>query len=121
MTDQDVHSNLYSFFLKVLFNTLYLPIDIWDTSYTTFLSPLQSTAPLYNLDNLYNSVALFWGDMDWLADPKDVEGLIPKIKNLVVNKQIQAWDHFDFIWGMDAPTVCYQDIIKIIRQKENWD
>ena len=59
-------------------------------------------------------MALFTGSQDWLANPRDVEGLLPKLKKtgkLVFLKNIDSYDHFDFIWGMDAPSVVYKDIL----------
>jgi len=64
-------------------------------------------------------VALFTGSKDWLADPRDVAGLIPLLNstgNLIYHKNIDYYDHLDFIWGMDAATQVYPDIIKLAEK-----
>nr|XP_002739797.1 PREDICTED: lysosomal acid lipase/cholesteryl ester hydrolase-like [Saccoglossus kowalevskii] len=79
----------------------------------------QSTAPLYYPENLTTPTALYWGGQDWLADPKDVQSLIPKIKNVLIsNDEIVEFDHLDFIWGMDAPERVYHNILNTIQKQE---
>lgn len=60
-------------------------------------------------------VALYWAQNDWLADPDDVRLLLPQLSNKMYDKYIENWDHLDFIWGLDAPKVVYNDIIKHIQ------
>lgn len=61
--------------------------------------------------------ALYTGGEDWLADTRDVDGLLPKIKEvLFYHKNVTYYDHLDFIWGLDASTVVYEDIIFHIRK-----
>lgn len=60
-------------------------------------------------------VALFTATNDWLADPEDVKGLKPKLKNIVFSKNIEVWNHMDFVWGEDAHSVIYADIIKLLQ------
>lgn len=60
-------------------------------------------------------MALFTGGNDWLADPKDVETLLPNLKNIRSHKNIPEWEHLDFIWALNAPTQCYNDIINMIK------
>ena len=64
-------------------------------------------------------VALFTGSDDWLADPKDVAGLIPKLPNIACHTNIDYYDHLDFIWGIDAHKVVYQDIIHLFWKYNN--
>lgn len=64
-------------------------------------------------------MALFMGGKDWLADPEDVAWLLPKLQStgkLIHHKNIPYYDHLDFIWGMDAATVVYPDILQIARK-----
>ena len=61
-------------------------------------------------------VAVFAGGQDWLATPRDVAGLIPKINStgkVFYFKNIDKYNHLDFIWGLDAATVIYRDIVDI--------
>lgn len=60
-------------------------------------------------------VALYWAQNDWLADPTDVKALLPLLPNKLYNNYIENWDHLDFIWGMDAAKIVYDDIIRNIR------
>lgn len=78
----------------------------------------QSTPPLYDVSRMETPVALFWGSQDSLADPADVRLLIPKLRNVVFNKEFPGWMHLDFIWAMGAPTACYSDILRMMSEKE---
>ena len=60
-------------------------------------------------------VALYWAQNDLLADPTDVKALLPLLPNKLYNNYIKNWDHLDFIWGMDAAKIVYDDIIRNIR------
>ncbi|XP_048776607.2 lysosomal acid lipase/cholesteryl ester hydrolase-like isoform X2 [Ostrea edulis] len=75
----------------------------------------QTTPPLYDVTKMETPVALFTGGNDWLADPKDVETLLPNLKNIRSHKNIPEWEHLDFIWALNAPTQCYNDIINMIK------
>lgn len=75
----------------------------------------QSTPPAYNVSAMTVPVALYWSQKDWLADPTDVRALLPQLPSKLYDKYITNWDHLDFIWGMDAATVVYYDIIKNMK------
>ena len=78
--------------------------------------PHSPTLPPYNVTELTVKTALFTGGQDWLADPTDVANLIPKIKDVVFyHKNISYYDHLDFIWGLDASTQVYSEIITQIN------
>ncbi|XP_073257563.1 lysosomal acid lipase/cholesteryl ester hydrolase-like isoform X1 [Porites lutea] len=74
----------------------------------------QPTPPQYNASDMTVPVALYWAQNDWLADPTDVKALLPLLPNKLYNKPIENWDHLDFIWGMDAAKIVYDDIIRNI-------
>ncbi|KAK3596368.1 hypothetical protein CHS0354_036920 [Potamilus streckersoni] len=76
----------------------------------------QTVPPLYDVRKIETPIALFTGPEDWLSDPTDVNKLRPILKNVIFDKNIPGWNHFDFIWGMNAPQVCYMDIIHLIRR-----
>lgn len=73
---------------------------------------------MYDVTKMETPVALFSGGHDWLADPGDVQTLIPQLKNIRFNKYLTVWEHLDFIWALDAPSQCYNDIIKMIKSDE---
>lgn len=75
----------------------------------------QPTPPRYNASDMTVPVALYWAQNDWLADPTDVKALLPLLPNKLYNNYIKNWDHLDFIWGMDAAKIVYDDIIRNIR------
>ncbi|XP_002165026.2 gastric triacylglycerol lipase isoform X1 [Hydra vulgaris] len=75
----------------------------------------QKTAPLYYVDKVKVPVALFTGSNDWLADPTDINNhLIPFLPNIVFKKNIDAWNHLDFVWGINANKMIYNDIINLM-------
>lgn len=81
-----------------------------------FCGGYQSPPPAYNVSDISVPMALFSGSKDWLADPKDVAELLPKLNKtgkLMFYKNLDSYDHFDFIWGMDAPNAVYKDILRM--------
>ena len=77
----------------------------------------QPYPPPYNVSELTVQTALFTGGQDWLADPTDVADLLPKIKDVVFyHKNITYYEHLDFIWGLDAATEVYDEIVSLIKK-----
>lgn len=77
------------------------------------------TPPQYNASAFDVPVALYWGGNDWLADPQDVQTLMKLLPKQMPDKYLAAWQHLDFIWGLDAAPLVYDDIIKRILTMEN--
>ncbi|MFH4974800.1 hypothetical protein AB6A40_001509 [Gnathostoma spinigerum] len=79
----------------------------------------QPIPPPYNLSRVNAPVYLYWSAQDWLADKRDVEesliAVIPK-EFIIENNELVHFNHFDFIWGMNAPEKIYRPIIKIIEE-----
>lgn len=75
----------------------------------------QTTPPVYDPSKFTVPVAMFSGTHDWLVAPSDVTKLLNVTRNVVNSKVISAWEHLDFIWAMDAPKLCYNDIIKLFK------
>lgn len=61
-------------------------------------------------------VALFTATNDWLADPTDVKVLKANLQNIIYEKNIDAWNHLDFVWGEDANKVLYEDVLTILAR-----
>lgn len=53
---------------------------------------------------VYNQLLIF----------QDVAALQGKITNLKGSYEVKAWNHLDFIWGVDAATLVYKPIIELI-------
>ncbi|XP_004583625.2 lipase member K [Ochotona princeps] len=76
----------------------------------------QPTPPLYNITKIEVPTAVWSGGQDIVADPKDIEILLPQIANLIYYKNIPYYNHVDFYLGMDAPQEIYQDIIRLMKE-----
>jgi len=74
----------------------------------------QTTPPQYDLSNFHVPSTLYYGGNDWLADSQDVHRLFDSLPKGVLHSKsfIKSWMHLDFIWGMDAPTEVYDDLIR---------
>ena len=59
---------------------------------------------------------LFSGSNDKLADPQDVAALRPRIRNLEYSEEIPGWNHVDFLFGTDAPSLLYSRILNMLAQ-----
>ncbi|CAK9298177.1 unnamed protein product [Gordionus sp. m RMFG-2023] len=76
------------------------------------------TPPAYDISQMTIPTMLFWGQKDWLADPTDVNRLVPLIRKLSGNFQFENANHWDFVYGMNAANDYYSIIIKAILIKE---
>ena len=83
----------------------------------TNILQLKPNPPNYNVSELNIPTALFSGLQDWLADPKDVAKLVPKIQGTVFNHTtIPSYEHLDFIWGLNARFDVYDIIINMTKK-----
>lgn len=76
--------------------------------------------PTYNLAAIRAPVALHYSLNDWLAEPVDVQQLLRGLGN-VVGGFVTAdprFNHFDFLWAIDARRLVYQQVIEIMRRFE---
>eukprot|EP00026_Physarum_polycephalum_P009446 Phypoly_transcript_09571.p2 GENE.Phypoly_transcript_09571~~Phypoly_transcript_09571.p2 ORF type:complete len:226 (+),score=19.69 Phypoly_transcript_09571:671-1348(+) len=76
----------------------------------------QSTPPQFNVSRITIPTALFSGGNDALADPKDVAVLLPLLKNLVYTHVEPSYAHLDFVWGVNACTKIYPQVLQLIQK-----
>uniref|UniRef100_A0A663LKZ2 Lipase n=1 Tax=Athene cunicularia TaxID=194338 RepID=A0A663LKZ2_ATHCN len=75
----------------------------------------QDTPPSYRLEEMPVPTAVWSGGEDWVADWRDVRLLLPRIAHLVTYVHISDWNHWDFIWGLDAPRRLYSSILVMME------
>ncbi|XP_051473762.1 lipase member M-like [Apus apus] len=75
----------------------------------------QETAPSYRVEEMPVPTAVWSGGQDWVADWRDVYLLLPRIAQLVTYSHIPDWNHWDFIWGLDAPERLYSSILELME------
>jgi pimeloyl-ACP methyl ester carboxylesterase len=76
----------------------------------------QTTPPQYDVSLMKVPVHLYTGTNDWLADPYDFStSLLPKLPNIARRKNIDAYNHLDFTWGLDAHELVYKDVMQSMK------
>ncbi|KXZ43315.1 hypothetical protein GPECTOR_94g637 [Gonium pectorale] len=83
----------------------------------------RMTPPLYNLTAIRTPLAVISGSQDTLAAPLDVEYLLeslgPGVAKLV--KNLDSYDHLDFIWGINAKDLLYSDVLRFLATGQGPD
>uniref|UniRef100_A0A8B9DC12 AB hydrolase-1 domain-containing protein n=1 Tax=Anser cygnoides TaxID=8845 RepID=A0A8B9DC12_ANSCY len=77
---------------------------------------LQETPPSYQLEKMPVPTAVWSGGEDWAVDWRDVQLLLPRIAHVVSYVHIADWNHWDFIWGLDAPGRLYSHILALMER-----
>ncbi|XP_032664161.1 lipase 3-like [Odontomachus brunneus] len=74
--------------------------------------------PEYNLSKVKTPVTIFYSDNDFLTHTTDVLKLAKKLPNVKQVKKIQydKFNHIDYLWGRDAKTLLYINIVKILKK-----
>lgn len=78
----------------------------------------QTTPPLFHLNNIDIPTSVYWGGRDWLAATQDVEQILrelPKVPGGVRSIYLPHYNHFDFVWGLDAAKLVYSDVVEFFR------
>ncbi|NXU95337.1 LIPM Lipase, partial [Xiphorhynchus elegans] len=75
----------------------------------------QDTPPFYQVEEMPVPTAVWSGGEDWAADWRDVRLLLARISHLVTYIHIPDWNHWDFVWGLDAPGRLYSSILKLME------
>ncbi|EGC34803.1 hypothetical protein DICPUDRAFT_48065 [Dictyostelium purpureum] len=79
----------------------------------------QATPPKYNISDFKVPVVVYSGGQDYLADPTDVNWLIPQLTSLVHWKNIPSYSHLDFVWAEDAYLQVYDEAVQYLIKYAN--
>lgn len=93
----------------------------FDYGYTDNLKAYGTpTPPEYNLTKITLPISLLSSNNDWLAGDVDVTNLAVKITNLVEHYIVpmREFNHLDFLWAKDAPTLVYEKLLQLLKQVE---
>lgn len=77
----------------------------------------QDTPPEYPLEKIRVPFAVFKGKVDELADPKDVQDLIERLRDIIVTDYEVPDPHFghlDFIYGFNAKDILHRPMIQLL-------
>ncbi|GIL46967.1 hypothetical protein Vafri_3829 [Volvox africanus] len=79
--------------------------------------------PRYNLTAITTPLAVFTGTHDRLSTPLDLEYLRESLGPGVVklSKNLEAYEHLDFIWGIDAKELLYDDVLRFLSGDDDDD
>ncbi|XP_054839914.1 lipase member M-like [Eublepharis macularius] len=77
----------------------------------------QTSPPLYRIEEITVPIAIWHGGQDWICQPVEIEALLPRITNLIHYKYFPDWNHFDFLWGLDAPQRLYREILNLMEKQ----
>lgn len=72
--------------------------------------------PEYSLAHVTCPVVLYWGQNDWLTQPRDVAEIARQLPGLVASIRVpyDSWNHLDFLWGKDADSLLYKPAMAVM-------
>ncbi|XP_061401977.1 lipase 3-like [Musca vetustissima] len=81
----------------------------------------QPTPPDYNLDNIVAPTYLYSSTNDGLCNPKDVDTLVSKVKNLAGDYRVpdQTFNHLDFIVAKNMREMVNEPVMRNIFKHED--
>nr|XP_056705251.1 lipase member M-like [Euleptes europaea] len=77
----------------------------------------QTDPPFYRIEEITVPIALWSGGQDWVCSPQDILLLKSRITNLIYYKHFPDWDHWDFIWGLDAAQRMYVEVLGLMEKQ----
>lgn len=77
----------------------------------------RTSPPDYNLKNVKAPIAVYYAENDPFMTTKDIPVLIEKLPNVVKSYLVphKDFNHIDFLWGKNAPTLLYREILKTMN------
>ncbi|XP_070610013.1 lipase member M-like [Erythrolamprus reginae] len=76
----------------------------------------QTTPPLYNIEAITIPIALYSAGQDWVSQLSEIAQLQSRITNLIHKQKFPEWNHWNFIWGLDAPSCLYTEIPALMEK-----
>ncbi|NXY80969.1 LICH hydrolase, partial [Alcedo cyanopectus] len=76
---------------------------------------LQEIPPFYQVEKMPVPTAVWSGGEDWVVDQRDIHLLLSRITHLITYDHMPDWNHWDFIWGLDAPKRLYNTILELMK------
>lgn len=75
-------------------------------------------SPDFNLSQITAPISVHYATTDPFGNPVDSVKLIKKLKNVVFVQRIDIhlFSHIDFIWGMNAASLVYSNILKVFQK-----
>lgn len=81
---------------------------------TTLFIFSQTIPPLYDIEAITIPIAMWSGNQDWISQPSEIAQLQLQITNLIHKKKFPQWNHWNFIWGLDATSCLYKEILALM-------
>lgn len=73
--------------------------------------------PIFEISKIKTNIALFYGELDALITPKEIEkNLIPNLKNVIYSENVKNFKHNDFVWGKKAKEMVYIKILDMLHK-----
>ncbi|KAH0950683.1 hypothetical protein HN011_001245 [Eciton burchellii] len=78
----------------------------------------QKTPITYDLRKIVTSLALFYSANDALATKTNVLRLYKQLPHVVLLEEnsYKSFNHFDFLWAIDAKTLLYDHLIEVLQK-----
>ncbi|XP_033005086.1 putative lysosomal acid lipase/cholesteryl ester hydrolase [Lacerta agilis] len=76
----------------------------------------QTTPPLYRIEEITIPTVMWSGGQDWVLQPKEIAELRPRITHLIHDTEFPKWNHWDFIWGLNAFQLMYPEILDLMEK-----
>ncbi|KAM8716820.1 hypothetical protein ACLKA7_003657 [Drosophila subpalustris] len=80
----------------------------------------RSTPPDYALERVTAPVGLYYGGNDYLAAVKDVQRLVKRLPNVVVNYMHpnKEFNHVDILWGINSRHMVHPKFLEVMQLYE---
>ncbi|OXU21284.1 hypothetical protein TSAR_013378 [Trichomalopsis sarcophagae] len=73
--------------------------------------------PNYDLSKIQIPIAVFCSDNDWVESPTDAKHFYEQVPNKLGFYEVDhSYNHFDFLWGLNASSLVYSTIFDLMSQ-----